>query len=97
MTAIQRTIHVGEDGILRLELPVDQKNRDLKVVVVVETSAPDESRSAPHTHDPWAIYRARLEAAGFRVPTPGSWAERQAAPLEVQGAAVSQTLVEDRR
>jgi hypothetical protein len=37
--------HVGSDGVLKLELPVDATNRDLEVVVVVqptETEAVDE-------------------------------------------------------
>lgn len=47
--------------------------------------------------DPWAGYRARLSAAGLRVPVPGTWQFRRGGLLEVEGPPVSQTLIEDRR
>jgi hypothetical protein len=37
MDAIKLTTHVGQDGVLRLELPIGITNQDLEVVVVVQT------------------------------------------------------------
>lgn len=36
MQTIKLKTHVGSDGILKLELPVDVANRDLDVVVVLQ-------------------------------------------------------------
>ena len=35
MKTIELTSHVGEDGILRLELPIDMRDQDLDVLVVL--------------------------------------------------------------
>jgi hypothetical protein len=37
MDAIKLTTHVGEDGILRLEVPIGIINQNLEVVVVVQS------------------------------------------------------------
>ena len=37
MDTIKLMTHVGQDGILKLELPVDVTNRDLEVTVTVTT------------------------------------------------------------
>jgi hypothetical protein len=38
MRAFKLQSHVGADGILRLEVSVDEKDRDLEIVVVVQAS-----------------------------------------------------------
>lgn len=38
MRAFKLQSHVGADGVLRLEVPVDEKDSDLEVVVVVQPS-----------------------------------------------------------
>jgi len=87
--------------MLRLEVPLEQRNQDVRVAVVVESSRPFtdegaiEDRSA--AIDPWSAYRTKLQAAGLRIPAPGSWTLRQAEPLCFDGPSASQTLVEDRR
>jgi hypothetical protein len=48
MEAIKVKAHVGDDGILKLELPVGVSNSDLEVVVVVqsvENGRPDFDRA----------------------------------------------------
>ena len=71
--------------------------RNAILTVLGETLPPlPDALDAP-VADPWAAYRARLSAAGLRVPAPGAWQARQGGLLEVVGPPVSQTLVEDRR
>lgn len=97
MTALHATIHVGPDGIVRLEFPVEQRNRDVTVTVTVANAEYAPQPAADVAADPWAPYRERLSAAGMSVPPPGSWTIRKAPPLRLPGTPVSQTLVEDRR
>ena len=97
MTALQTTVHVGPDGILRLEVPVEERDRDVTVTITVSEPQITSETSAAGAVDPWAPYRARLEAAGLRVPPPGSWNARRIPLLKFDGPPVSQTLVEDRR
>jgi len=35
MKSIQLKTHIGDDGILHLELPVDIRNQDLDVIIVI--------------------------------------------------------------
>jgi hypothetical protein len=37
MDTIKLTTHIGEDGILRLEVPIGVSNQNIEVVVVVQT------------------------------------------------------------
>lgn len=90
MRVYETTTHVGNDGRLRLDLPVDEKGQDVHVAVVVEAQPKAGSSSVMDQH-------ARLRSTGISVPEPGSWSRRKRARLAVTGPLVSQTLVEDRR
>ena len=96
MRVIETTAHVGNDGLLRLEVPLDERNQDVRVTVVVESPLPS-AKEADSIADPWAPYRAKLEASGVQVPPPGAWHPRHGDPLRFDGPSVSETLVKDRR
>ncbi len=66
MDAIKLTTHIGPDGILRLELPLDITNQDLEVVIVVQTQ-----RSEPVDANGWPL--------GYFEETYGSLADH---PIE---------------
>jgi hypothetical protein len=57
--------HVGSDGILKLEVPVGGTDRDLEVVVVIESLATTDDESAA----------ARAEWLAFIEQTAGSLAD----------------------
>ena len=38
MRDFETTAHVGDDGMLRLEVPLEQRNQDVRVAVVVEAA-----------------------------------------------------------
>ncbi len=95
MRVIETNARVGADGMLRLVLPMDCPNEDVRVAVVVESAVANQGLL--NVDDPWAGSRAKLEASGIRVPPPGAWTERKVPILKVDGPPVSQTLVEDRR
>lgn len=42
MREIELTVHVGDDGILRLETPVDTRHADLKVKITIEQDAEND-------------------------------------------------------
>ena len=69
MKTIEIASHVGEDGILRLEVPVDVRNQDLDVLVVVNPV----SRQAP------GITGRDLWPPGFFDSTAGAFRDE---PLE---------------
>ncbi len=101
MRVIETTAHIGEDGMLRLEVPFSQRNFDVRVAVVVESpklsaeSVSIDSRSS--ANDPWGPFRDQFKAAGLSAPAPDSWTGRGVAPLQFDGSSVAETLVEDRR
>jgi len=97
MQILEATTHVGPDGILRLAVPIEARDRDVRVAIVVESAGQPATPPPASEIDGWAPYRAKLEAAGLRSPPPGSWRPRVAELLEFDGPPVSQTLVEDRR
>lgn len=45
MREIELTVHVGDDGILRLETPVDARHADLKVKITIEENEAIEDLS----------------------------------------------------
>jgi hypothetical protein len=87
--------------MLRLEVPIEQRDQDVRVAVVVESAQPQAALpsavESSASIDPWGRYRDEFKSAGVDVPKAGSWSARQAEPLRYEGAPVSQTLVEDRR
>ena len=96
MQVIETTAHVGEDGMLRLEMPLEQRNQDVRVAVVVESTPPRLSASAA-TSDKWSSVRGQPGAAGLRVPPPGVDNPGPVEPVALPGPAASQMLVNDRR
>lgn len=68
MTTIQTKSHVGSDGLLHLSLPVDVKDTDLDVTVIVRPSTDAPRKFA--TQEEWVR---------FVHETAGSW---QGEPLE---------------
>ena len=68
MTTIQTKSHVGSDGLLHLSLPVDVKDMDLDVTVIVHPSLRGETTFV--THEEWLQ---------FIKATAGAW---QGEPFE---------------
>lgn len=64
MKSITLRSHVGEDGMLNLQLPLDITNSDLEVVVIVQPIASTET-SAPAQASGWM--------PGFFEEVLGSW------------------------
>ena len=93
MQIIEATAHVGGDGILRLEVPVAQRDRDVQVALVVESPP---APAAPGV-DKWAAVRARLEAGGIHVPPPGSGRLEPFELIALPGPTASEILIRDRR
>ena len=99
MTTIQTQTYVGPDGVLKLELPVEERDRQVQVVVVVqakETSMDQAHRSGTPAAGS-SDQMARLAAAGMGVPERREWLPRSVPPLPTQGKLASESLVEDRR
>ena len=66
MTTIQTTAHIGRDGVLRLELPTDEREQDVEVTVLVQPS-----HASQNWLDVLRAARAELEAAGHAFRTKG--------------------------
>lgn len=49
MQSISLQSHVGEDGLLKLSVPVGVRDADLEVVIVVNTLSPHNGQPAPQT------------------------------------------------
>ena len=72
MQVIETTAHVGSDGMLRIEVAMNERrDQDVRVAVVIDSS-PRQPVALPQTGsslaDPWLAYRAKLESAGVAVP-----------------------------
>ena len=96
MRVIETTAHVGDDGMLRLEMPLEQRNQDVRVAIVVE-SAPYQSPASSPMADKWATVRERADAAGLRVPPSGMDNPGPVEPVTLPGPSASQMLINDRR
>ncbi len=94
MKVIETTAHVGSDGMLRLEVPLQRRDQDVHVAVVVESPATPPPASAA---DRWAPLRTSLEAAGIRVPAPGVDNAGPVEPVSLPGPSASEMLIRDRR
>jgi hypothetical protein len=94
MRVIQTTAHVGSDGMLRLQVPTEQRNQDVHVALVVETLTPVPVEKAA---DRWEAVREQMIAAGLRVPAPGVRNPGPVQPIELSGPTASEILVSDRR
>ena len=93
METIETTAHVGPDGVLRLEVPVTEKDRDVDVTLVVrpqDTSSRRPAESAGSRGE---------NGASIRLPSPGSWNQETVVPLDLgtSGLSASEMLVRDRR
>ena len=81
MQTINVKSHIGPDGILRLELPVDWRDQDVHITVMI-SELPGDAQS-PHNNIHW--------------PKHGSWNSKIPTRIVVDGPPVSQTLIADRR
>ena len=96
MRVIETTAHIGNDGMLRLEMPLDQPNQDVRVAVVVESAPP--FASAPEAiADKWVSIRGQAGVSGLRVPPPGLDNPGPVEPVTLPGLSASQMLINDCR
>lgn len=98
MVTIQKTVHIGNDGVLRLELPLAEKERNVQVVVMVSEATPPAGGGA----DPWHELRENLSQQpergnGMILPLPGPSKWRDFDPIELPGPSASEILLRDRR
>jgi len=96
MRIIETTAHIGPDGMLRVEVPVDDRDKDVRVAVVVESMA-GQFPARQGNLDKWAEFRARLEAHGLRVPPPWIDNPGEISPIALPGPSASEALISDRR
>jgi hypothetical protein len=96
MRVIETTAHIGDDGMLRLEMPLEQRNEDVRIAVVVE-SAPLRSPKPEAIVDKWAAIRAQAGASSLRVPPPGVDNPGPVEPVTLPGPSASEMLISDRR
>ena len=85
MAAVQTTVHVGADRVLRLELPVEERDCDVTVTVTVDSAQPGQVSGTGRGTDLPAPDFRRLVEAGIRVPPPGSWNARRVLRLKFSG------------
>ena len=64
MTTIQTTAHIGQDGVLRLELPTAERETDVEVTVLLQ-----ERGTSASWLEALKEGRAALEAAGHAFRT----------------------------
>jgi hypothetical protein len=83
--------------MLRLELPVKERDRDVAVVVVVNDVPSDDRGPLAALDDAWSDCRQKLEAAGLRVPAPGLTNPGPVNPIDLPGPPASELLIRDRR
>ncbi len=93
MDAIEITAHIGPDGVLRLELPVSEKDRDVDVTVVVRPQDASPRRSAE------SVCSRGESGPSILLPSPGSWNQETVVPLDLGTSelSASEMLVRDRR
>ncbi|MDD4888995.1 MAG: hypothetical protein PHU85_03625 [Phycisphaerae bacterium] len=92
---IETTAHVGDDGILRLEIPVPERNQDVQVMVTI-------SSPGPQVEDDWAELREKIRKNPelgkiFELPPPGRRKYVPFEPNEMPGPSASEILIRDRR
>ena len=83
MQTIDTKVHIGTDGILRLELPVESRDQDVRVTIQINDG-------------PTGVSSAGLPAY-MRAPSPRNSQRTEFARIEVKGKTVSQQLIDDRR
>ena len=89
---------IDESGRVILMEPLRVCGRRNAILTVLDDAFPRTGETPDaFIADPWMAYRSRLSAAGLNVPVAGAWQLREGKLLEVEGPAVSQTVVEDRR
>ena len=96
MRIIETTAHVGADGMLRLEVPLEQRNQNVRVAVVVE-STPEQKPKPDQINDRWASLRGQLEGTGIRIPLPGIDNPGPVEAVVLPGASASEMLINCRR
>ncbi len=66
MTSVKLSFHIGPDGVLKLELPLELRNSDVEVLVVIQPITSAESvRTLPPETLGWP--------PGFFEQTAGQW------------------------
>jgi len=64
MQSIKLKSHVGEDGVLQLQLPVGVKNTDLEIIVVFQAVKVDSKPSEAKTPEELGYSREFIEVLG---------------------------------
>jgi len=64
MQTIKLKSHVGEDGVLQLQLPIGIKNTDLEVIVVFQAVKADSKPSEAITPEELGYSREFIEVLG---------------------------------
>jgi hypothetical protein len=92
METIELSAHVGQDGLLRIEVPVADRNRDVRVSLIVHPAAQGAPSSSAQ-----GVGAAPIET--IRAPLAGSWNREPVSMLEPKaaGPSTSELLVGDRR
>ncbi|MFB3891070.1 MAG: hypothetical protein ACE15C_03495 [Phycisphaerae bacterium] len=100
MVTIEKTAHVSSDGILRVEVPVPERDKDIRFVLVVDTQV--AAPVATEAEDHWKELREKLArnpgaAVGITLPPPGPWRYEPFDPIDLPGPTASEILIRDRR
>jgi len=64
MQTIKLKSHVGEDGVLQLQLPIGIKNTDLEVIVIFQPLKADSKPSEAKTPEELGYSREFIEVLG---------------------------------
>lgn len=56
MRVIETTAHIGDDGMLRLEIPTEQRNRDVQIALVVESAEPSVPALSEESKPIWEVF-----------------------------------------
>ncbi len=102
MSTIQLSAHVGSDGVLRLEVPVTERDRDVDVILVVRAQdEPPQREGAVPGQSGMADVASLVGENGvsIRFPPPGGWSGEPVAALDggASELSASDLLVRDRR
>lgn len=96
MRVIETTAYVGSDGMLRLEVPLEQRSQDVRIALVVESPPLLMLKPGP-IDDRWGSMRNRVAGTSIRLPAPGVTNGGPVEPVVLPGLSASETLINDRR
>ena len=80
MQSITLQTHVGADGILKIEVPVDFSDTDVEVVLVIEPVERSMKREETFIHEPHGEY-----GVGFQVQLPPDLLQFGLSKEDIQG------------